>query len=198
MQHIISMILTILITFSMQSGIVNMVMTTPQEATQDFLAGLKAGDRQTMQKYMDNTYINFICNVEGDEKVVARMNEALFKNFSYEIEQVKQKNDVAVAKVLIKSPDFSGVMSAYSDVSYDYIMDNLYEDSIADKDALNAKCLELYVEQVEKAADSDEPIETTVFVPMIENEYYGWNIIMTDEFMMSVLGNLEMPESQED
>lgn len=194
MQQIVSIIVSILITFGMQAGIVNMVMTTPQEVTQDFLTGLKACDQNTMEKYMDNSYVNFICNIEGDEKVVDRMNEALFKNFSYEIEQVKQKNDVAVAKVLIKSPDFSNVMTEYSETSYDYIMDNLYEDSIADKDALNAKCLEIYVEQIEKAAESDEIVETTVFVPMIENEYYGWDIIMTDEFMMSVLGNLEMPE----
>lgn len=194
MQQIVSVIVSILITFGMQAGIVNIVMTTPQEATQDFLTGLKACDQHTMEKYMDNSYVNFICNIKGDEEVVARMNEALFKNFSYEIEQVKQKNDVAVAKVLIKSPDFSNVMTAYNETSYDYIMDNLYEDSIADKDALNAKCLELYVEQIEKAAESGEIIETTVFVPMIENEYYGWDIVMTDEFMMSVLGNLGMPQ----
>lgn len=194
MQHIISVIATILITFTMQSSIAGIVMTTPQEATQDFLSGLKAGDEQTLEKYMDNTYVNFICNIEGDEAVVDRMNEALFKNFSYEIEQIEERNNVAVAKVIVKSSDFSDVMSAYSDVSYDYIMENLYEDSIADKDALNAKCLEIYVEQIEKAADSDAVVENTVFVPMIENEYYGWDIVMTDEFMMSVLGNLGMPK----
>ena len=30
---------------------------------------------------------------------------------------------------------------------------------------------------------------------MIDDGYYGWNIIMTDDLMKTVLGNLQMPAS---
>ena len=49
--------------------------------------------------------------------------------------------------------------------------------------------------EIEKAAESDELIEKEVFVPMTDDGYYGWNIIVTDEFMESVLGGLEVPKN---
>ena len=100
---------------------------------------------------MDDSYVNFITNVQGDDAVVERMNEALFRNFSYKIEKIKTRDDVAVAKVSITSGDFSNVLSGYESASYEYITDNLQSDEIADKDYLNAKCLEIYVQQVEAA-----------------------------------------------
>ena len=121
------------------------------------------------------------------------MNDALFGGFSYKIEKIKKKDGVAVARVTVESGDFSGVLKAYEKASYDYVLDNLYSDEIADKDALNAQCLELYVQQIEKAAASGDTVETVVFVPMVDDGYYGWNIIMTDELMRSVMGNLEVP-----
>ena len=42
-------------------------------------------------------------------------------------------------KLLIKSSDFSGVMPAYNAASYDYVMKNLYEESIGDKKKLEKK-----------------------------------------------------------
>lgn len=193
MQSIVSIILTALITLTMQTSAIGIATTTPEKATDSFLAGVEECDQQIMEKYMDNTYVNFLCNAKGDKEVLDRMYDALFKNFSYEIKQVKEKEDVAVAKVLVKCNDFSGVMPAYNKASYDYVMDNLYEDSIGDKKALEKKCLEIYVSEIEKAAESDKTIETTVFVPMVDNGYYGWNILMTDELMMQILGNLGMP-----
>lgn len=196
MQYIVKILVTMLITMVMQSSAVEMVSSTPMEATEDFLGALKAQDPKVMEKYMDNAYVNYIMNAEGDQKVIDRMNTALFGEFSYEIEQVKKKNDVAVAKVTVKSSDFSGVMAAYSEASYDYVMDNLYDDKITDKKALEKKCMELYVKEIEKAAESDKTAENIVFVPMVDDGYYGWNVIMTDELMRSVLGNLEMPAQQ--
>lgn len=195
MHYILKIILSVILSAVMQSGVVNMVSTTPDEAVNDFLDGLKTRESYVMEKYMDNSYVNFITNIEGDDDVVNRMNEALFSNFSYEVEEIAQKNDVAVAKVIVKSGDFSDVLTGYNDVSYDYITDNLYNENIADKEKLNEKCLELYVEQVEKAAENGAVTETTVYVPMIDDGYYGWNILMTDELMKSVLGNLQMPVS---
>ena len=87
------------------------------------------------------------------------------------------------------------LLSEYEKVSYQYVTDNLYTDDIADKEKLNAQCLQLYVQQVEKAAESGAVLETIVFVPMVNDGYYGWNIIMTDDLMKNVLGNLQMPVS---
>lgn len=193
MHYIVKILVTILISTLMQSSAVEMVSTTPTEAAEDFLGALKAQDPKVMEKYMDNAYVNYIMNAEGDQKVIDRMNAALFGEFSYEIEQVKKRNDVAVAKVTVKSSDFSNVMNEYNKVSYAYVMDNLYDEKIADKKALEKKCMELYVNELEKAAESDSMVETIVFVPMVDDGYYGWNVIMTDELMKSVLGNLQMP-----
>ncbi len=195
MPYIVKTIITALIAIFMQTSVINMATTTPAEAADDFLKALKAQDDKEMERYMDNAYVNFLCNAEGDEKMLSKMSDAIFDNFEYEIEIVKQKNKSAVAKVMIKSNDFSKVMDKYKKESYDYIMENLYEKEIGDKEALNAKCLELYVAEIEKAAESDKRIEREVFVPMTDNGYYGWNIIVTDEFMESVLGDLEVPEN---
>ena len=195
MQHILKTVITLLISLLMQSGVVNLISTTPHDAVSDFMDGLKNRDSSVMEKYMDDSYVNFITNVQGDDAVVERMNEALFRNFSNKIEKIKTKDDVAVAKVSITSGDFSNVLSGYESASYEYITDNLQSDEIADKDYLNAKCLEIYVEQVEAAADSGTVLETVVYIPMIDDGYYGWNIIMTDDLMKTVLGNLQMPAS---
>ena len=195
MPYIVKTIITALIAIFMQTSVINMATTTPAEAADDFLKALKAQDGKEMERYMDNAYVNFLCNAEGDEKMLGKMSDAIFDNFEYEIEIVKQKNKSAVAKVMIKSNDFSKVMDKYKKESYDYIMENLYEKEIGDKEVLNAKCLELYVAEIEKAAESDKRIEREVFVPMTDNGYYDWNIIVTDEFMESVLGGLEVPEN---
>ena len=195
MQHILKTVITLLISLLMQSGVVNLISTTPHDAVSDFMDGLKNRDSSVMEKYMDDSYVNFITNVQGDDAVVERMNEALFRNFSYKIEKIKTKDDVAVAKVSITSGDFSNVLSGYESASYEYITDNLQSDEIADKDYLHAKCLEIYVQQVEAAADSGTVLETVVYIPMIDDGYYGWNIIMTDDLMKTVLGNLQMPAS---
>ena len=194
-QYTAKTVISIIISIMMQMGVMNMISTTPHESVTDFMDGLKNRETHVMEKYMDDSYVNFIANVQGDKDTVARMNEALFRNFSYEVKEIIEKNDVAVAKVSIKSGDFSKVLSEYEKVSYQYVTDNLYTDDIADKEKLNAQCLQLYVQQVEKAAESGAVLETIVFVPMVHDGYYGWNIIMTDDLMKNVLGNLQMPVS---
>lgn len=196
MYFVMKIIATVVISVMMQAGTESIVATTPREAVADFMEGLENRDTYVMEKYMDDSYVNFITNVQGDEAVVERMNDALFSGFTYKIEDMAVKNDVAVAKVTITSCDFSGVLDAYNTVSYQYVVDNLYTDEIADKDWLNAQCLELYVEQVEEAAAVGATMETTVFIPMVDDGFYGWNIIMTDGLMSSVLGNLQIPTGQ--
>ena len=196
MYFVMKIIATVVISVMMQAGTESIVATTPREAVLAFMEGLENRDTYVMEKYMDDSYVNFITNVQGDEAVVERMNDALFSGFTYKIEDMAVKNDVAVAKVTITSCDFSGVLDAYNTVSYQYVVDNLYTDEIADKDWLNAQCLELYVEQVEEAAAVGATMETTVFIPMVDDGFYGWNIIMTDGLMSSVLGNLQIPTGQ--
>ena len=196
MYFVMKIIATVVISVMMQAGTESIVATTPREAVLDFMEGLENRDTYVMEKYMDDSYVNFITNVQGDEAVVEMMNDALFSGFTYKIEDMAVKNDVAVAKVTITSCDFSGVLDAYNTVSYQYVVDNLYTDEIADKDWLNAQCLELYVEQVEEAAAVGATMETTVFIPMVDDGFYGWNIIMTDGLMSSVLGNLQIPTGQ--
>ena len=186
-------IIALIITFLMQSCAISMVESTPKQAADEFLSALKEQDTKVMERYLDNSYVNFVCNAEGDSKTIGRMNDALFKNFDYKIEKTKQKDGVAAARVVITSRDYSEVMDKYEDISYDYIMDNLYKDEIGDKSKLEKKCLEIYVEEIEKASKSGDPVETVVFIPMVDNGYHGWNVIMTDELMKAVLGNLEMP-----
>lgn len=193
MHYILKIIFTMIISAVMQSSVVNMVSTTPDDAVNDFLEGLKSRDSYVMEKYMDNNYVNFINNVQGNQETVERMNAAIFKNFSYNVDKIAKKNDVAVARVTVKSGDFSKVLSQYDTISYDYIMKNLYTEDIADKEKLNEECFRIYVEQVERAAESGGVLETVVFIPMIDDGYYGWNIIMTDELMKSVMGNLQIP-----
>lgn len=191
--HLVKSIIIVLIPAIMQLNLVNFVSTTPEKAAIDFMDGIRSCSQETIAKHIDNEYVNFLVNTEGDNEVTARMREALLKNFSYKIEKIGTKNDVAVARIMVKNSDFSKVDSKYEKKAYEYIVDNLYNDKIADKDALNDKCLELYVKQIEKAADKGTEFETVVYVPMIDNGYYGWNIIVTDELMQNILGNFEIP-----
>ena len=191
--HIVKSVLSILIPAILQLNFVNFVSTTPEKAAIDFMDGMRSCSQETIAKHIDNEYVNFLVNTEGNNEVTARMREALLKNFSYEIEKIGTKNDVAVARILVRNSDFSNVESSYEKKAYEYIVDNLYSDKIADKDALNDKCLELYVKQIEKAADEGSEFETVVYVPMVDNGYYGWNIIVTDELMQDILGNFEIP-----
>ena len=192
MHVIIKVIMSILIPMFMQFSTVNLVETTPKDAVSDFMDGLKNADRQTIERYMNNEYVNLLVNVKGDEATVEKMYGALFKNFSYKIDKIANKNDVAVAKVTVVSNDFSNVRKAYDEASYNYVMDNLYKDKIADKEWLSEKCFEIYVGQIEKAA-TGETSETVIYIPLVDNGYYGWNILLNDALMQSILGGLKMP-----
>ena len=91
--------------------------------------------------------------------------------------------------------DFSQVSAAYDKAAYDFIKSNLYTDEVADKTALNAKCLDLYVQQIE-AASSGETAETVIYLPMVDNGFYGWDVLLSDELMQTMLGGLQMPVSE--
>ena len=97
MYFVMKIIATVVISVMMQAGTESIVATTPREAVLDFMEGLENRDTYVMEKYMDDSYVNFITNVQGDEAVVERMNDALFSGFTYKIEDMAVKNDVAVS-----------------------------------------------------------------------------------------------------
>lgn len=194
MQGFFHAILSIIVAVMIQGGVSGAVDTPPEDAVTEFMTGLTTGDEDVLARYMDNEYVNFIIHVEGDEKTTDRMVAAIFENFEYEESGTAEKGRSAVVKVKIKTNDFSKVMNAYDKASYKYVMDNLYEDEVTDKKKLNAKCLDLYVEQIERAAEKKPTEEKTLYMPMISDGYGGWKLLIDDEQMKAIMGNLAMPE----
>ena len=196
MGGLFKIITSLLIALGISGGAASMSEVTPQEATDAFLKDLSGGDQQTAMEYMDNRYVNFLENVKGTDEEMDRLEDALFKNFSYEIKETAEKNDVAVAKVVIKNCDFSGIMDSYEKESYTYVTDNLYSDDVINKEKLNKKCLDIYLDQIEKTAEGEPSFEEEVFIPMHEDGYGGWRIILSDDIMKTILGELEIPTNE--
>ncbi len=195
MQYIVSIIVSVLISLSMNTAVVDMVSTTPQQAVESTIKALEKQDSEKLEMYADNEYINFLNNVQVDKTSASSIHEALFKNFSYEIIDIRTKDDVAVAEVTFKTNDFSKINEKYEKAAYEYIINNLGTENVSDKEKLNAKCTEIYIQQIEKASEQEPEVETTVIVPVVSDGYYGWNVIIKDEMMKAVLGNFELPET---
>ena len=85
LKGIISMIVTVLLRASI-------VSTTPDDAAEDFLAGLKAGEEPGHGKVHGQFYINFICNVGAAKgREVDRMDDPLFEISIIKIDKVATK-----------------------------------------------------------------------------------------------------------
>ena len=188
---------------------------TPAEATEAFMAGISGGDKQVTAGYADNSYVNFLTNVKGDSEDVKRLREAVFSGMDYEVLDTLESDGLAVAKVRVTNNDFSKVMDSYEKESYDFVMDNLYDEKIEDKDYLNEKCTEIYIEQLEKAAGTGasgdkadtgasgdkagtEAVEKILYIPMEDDGFYGWRIILSDKIMKAMTGNRELPTETDD
>lgn len=187
-------IISIIVAVMIQGGVSGVVETPPADAVNEFMQGLMDGNDQVLERYVDNKYVNFLLNVEGDEKTTDRMNKALFKNLEYKIEDTAQKSAVAVVEVAVKTNDFSDVMEKYEDASYDYVVENLYDEDITDKKKLNAKCLDIYVDQIEKDAKKEASVEKKIYIPMISDGYGGWKLLIDNHIMKILLGKLAMPK----
>ena len=184
----------ILIAILIQGGISGAVETTPDEEVADFMAGLMANDSQVIERYMDNEYINFLANIDTDEETKARMNKALFKNLKYEIEDSVQKGGAAVVEIRLHTNDFSDVLQKYNDASYEYVMNNLYDDKVTNKKQLSKKCLDIYVDQIEKDAKKETSLEKKIYLPMIEDGYGGWKLLLNKGIMKNIMGKLAIPK----
>ena len=193
MSRIINTILSILLAAAISGGASAMAEVEPQEAADAFFRDLASGNDQVAMAYMDNRYINFLENVKGTDEEMDRLEDAVFRNFSFEITDSAAKNDVAVVKVTVRNCDFSGVMEDYKKESYEYVTGNLYSDDVVSKEKLNKKCIDIYLDQVEKTAEGDANYEAEIFLPMEEDGYGGWRILLSDDIMKEVLGKLEIP-----
>lgn len=191
---IIRFITTLAVAFVIQGSMAGAVDETPTQAAEEFMDGMIQQQQEVLDLYMDNQYVNFIANVDMDEKTAARFRESLLGGLSYEIVDKEERDHLAVVKLTVKGNDFSGVMEDYEKASYDYVTENLYEDIVTDKKALNKKCLEIYVDQVEKVAKEGETRETTVYLPMEQDSNGVWKVLLTDEIMQQLLGDLALPD----
>lgn len=196
MSGIINTILSILLAAAISGGASAMAEVEPQEAADGFFRDLASGNDQVAMAYVDNKYVNFLENVKGTDEEMDNLEEAVFRNFSYEITDSASKNDVAVVKVTVRNSDFSGVMEDYKKESYEYVTENLYSDDVVSKEKLNKKCIDIYLDQVEKTAEGDANYEAEIFLPMEEDGYGGWRILLSDEIMKEVLGKLEIPTNE--
>lgn len=196
MNGIIGTIISFLIATALAGGSSAMAESEPWDAADDFLHNLAGGDKQTTMTYVDNRYVNFLENVKGTDEEMDRLEEALFRNFSYEMDECATKGDVAVVEVTVKNSDFSDVMEDYEKASYEYVTDNLYSEDVIDKEKLNKKCLDIYLDQIEKTAGREPTYESVIYLPMEADGYGGWRILLSDEIMQSILGELEIPTNE--
>lgn len=195
MLGIIKSVICILMSFIVQVSVGNSVQMSPEDTAEEFLQGLSQGNDTVVLRYIDNDYINLIENA-GNDKVTAQFYESLFRNFSYEITDSKSRNNVAVVKMSIVTDDFSKVLKQYEKDSYKYITSNLYDKDIGNKKKLSKKCLEIYLDDVSKAADGKDNCKGTIYIPMVKNEHNGWDVLVDDKLMSSIFGGLVLPKSQ--
>ena len=87
-------------------------------------------------------------------------------------------------------------MDKYRKESYEYVTNNLYSDDVIDKEKLNKKCIDIYLDQIEKTAEREPSFETDVFLPLEEDGYGGWRVILSDDIMKEMLGELEIPTDE--
>lgn len=193
---LIGTILSILLAAAISGGASAMSEVEPWDAADVFFQDLSAGNKQATMTYMDNRYVNFLENVKGTDEEMDRMEDALFKNFSYELEECATKGEVAVVKVKVKNCDFSKIMDKYQKESYEYVTENLYSDDVIDKEKLNKKCLDIYLDQIEKTSGEEPSYEAEIFLPMEQDGYGGWRMILSDEIMKEILGELEIPTNE--
>lgn len=180
MNGIFNTVLYFILSTMISTGTATVVEDTPAEVTESYFAGLAGGQQQIVQEY------------RGCDGIDQIEDEAL-KNLDYKIEDAVAKGDVAVAKVQITNRDFSRVNEVYTEKSYNYVMDHLYDEDIEDKEKLAAECLKIYEDCVAEAAGSQEEISTEIFLPMVHSEEEDWQVVPDEKTRRALLGGLELP-----
>lgn len=194
MLTLIRTLIAMVIAASLQVGMTDATEITPQQAVTECMDGIVALQEETTDRYAANKYVNFLVNLKGDDETVKRMQDAIFRNFTYTVEGIEERENAAVAKIIVNQCDFSDVLDKYDEKSYDYITDNLYSEDITDKKKLNAKCLDIYVSQIEKDAKAGKTKENTIYLPLYSDGYNGWNVELDEKNMKVIIGKLAIPE----
>lgn len=194
MQGIIHWILSLMIVTSMQAGLTDATSVPPQQAVKEFMTAITSAQEEQLDRYASNSYVNFVAHLKGDKKTVKRMRKALLKDLPYKLRGTEERNGVAVVRVDIRQCDFSKVLKKYKKESYAYITDHLYDEDIVDKEKLNAKCLDMYVSQIEKVAKAGKTRKRSVYLVLKDNGYNGWTLQVDDDSMKKILGDLAIPE----
>ena len=163
MLGIIRAIIAVAVAVSLQMGMTDATEVSPQDAAEECMHGIATMQEETMDRYAGNSYVNFLVNLKGDEETVQRMQEAIFRNFTWQIEDVEERDDAAVAKVKITQCDFSDVLGKYDKKSYKYITDHLYDEDTIRRELLSARteggadaCVVLVHWGTEYSAEPDE------------------------------------------
>lgn len=174
----------------------NVTLAEPEETLTNFFDGLKTKDEDALVFYAENEDIHMLIHSSGDKKQLNKLYDSIFQNFSYKILSVDKNGEngretKATAKVEVSNADFSKVLEQYKKTSYDYMQANLYAG--LSKKTLNAKCLELFVKQVRKAAKKADMNTETLTIHLTKNENYSWDMELTEEMMNVILGGLIIP-----
>ncbi|MDD4200248.1 MAG: glucosaminidase domain-containing protein [Eubacteriales bacterium] len=187
MSGAINTIIYFILSFLISTGTAALVEDTPEETAEKYFADLAAGKQQIFREY---DHKNDLMEIQKDTT----------KDLRFKISETRIRGDVAVARVRLTTGDFSGVQKAYRQNSYRYVMENLYSESIGDKNKLAGSCLKIYKDQVAEAAESEGKNSSEIFMAMEKNADGEWQVIMTHENRRAIMGGLELPggEAKED
>lgn len=191
-------LIAILLAVLMLTGLCgcNVSVTEPEEVVDGFFQALKDKDEDVLILYTENSDMNTLLHCTGDEEQVEAMYAGVMKNLAWNITSVKKSEEetTATVEVEVTNSNFRKVLKKYQKKATDYMTEAIYEDDIT-KDKLNAKCLKIYVNQIEKAAEKTDALVTeTVTINLTKNADYGWDMEMTDELMKACIGGLKFPE----
>lgn len=179
---------------SLKSFTQTLTITEPEQVVKDFFEGLKTKDEDTLILYTKNEDINMLLHSTGDQEDLDLIYNSLFANMTYKIHAIEKNQDEtqATVEVEVANSDFSGVLKKYQDRSYSYMQENLYSGKV-DKKTLNAKCLDIFAKQVEKASQSEAGEPQRITVNLTKNDNYGWDMELTEEMMEIIMGGLIIP-----
>ncbi|MCQ4637481.1 DUF5105 domain-containing protein [Anaerovorax odorimutans] len=171
-----------------------LTLTEPEEVTEAFFNGLKTKNEDALILYTANEDINMLLHSSGDKEDLNLIYDSLFKNFTYKIGAVKKNKDetAATVEVEVANSDFSKVLKKYQEKAYSYMEENLYSGKVNKKN-LNAKCLSIFAEQVEKASKSEPGQAQKLTVKLTKNDNYSWDMELTEEMMKTIMGGLIIP-----
>jgi len=161
----------------------------PEDKVNEFLGAVKSKDEQVLMGYTDNKYVNMLVNPIGNKKVLNTIYNNLFKNMTYKIVSVTDNDTGSIVKVEITNVSFKKAFRNYEKKSYDYMIKNLYSESIS-KVKMNKKCLNILSKEIANAAKSKKKIKKTVDITLLKNENHSYDIKINTKLMDLLMGGI--------